>query len=62
MLRKVNSPNKVCAGPLQLEKLEHEPCSEFGWKSWKTIAFSPALDGKAGMLFLCLIIINSIIR
>ena len=25
--------------------------SEFGWNSWKTIGFSPALTGKAGVLF-----------
>jgi len=25
--------------------------SEFGWKSWKTIGFSPALAGKAGIFF-----------
>ena len=24
-------------------KLENEPFSEFGWKSWKTIGVSPAL-------------------
>jgi len=35
---------------------------EFAWKSWKTIGFSPALAGKAGILFLGLIMINSIIR
>ena len=29
---------------------------EFNWKSWKTIGFSPALAGKAGILFLGLII------
>ena len=39
--------------------LGNGPFSEFGWK---TIAFSPALAGKAGSLFLCLIIINGIIR
>ena len=32
-----------------LEKLENEPFSEFGWKSWKTIGFSHALAGKAGV-------------
>ena len=36
--------------------------SKFVWKSWKTMRFSPALAGKAGNLFLSLIIINSIIR
>jgi len=36
--------------------------SEFGSKSWKTVGFSPALAGKAGILFLGLIIGNSIIR
>ena len=44
-----------------LEKLENEPFSEFGWKSWKVIGFSLALAGKAGILFLGLII-NGIIR
>ena len=33
-----------------LEKLENEPFSEFDWKSWKTIGFSAALAGKAGIL------------
>ena len=42
--------------------LENELFSEFGWKSWKTIGFSPALTGKAGILFLGLIIINGTIR
>ena len=37
------------------------PFSEFDWKSWKTIGFSPALAGKAGMLYLGLIILDSII-
>ena len=32
-------------------KLENEPFSEFGWKSWKIIGFSPDLAGKAGILF-----------
>ena len=45
-----------------LEKLENEPFSEFDWKSWKAIGFSPALAGKAGILFLGLIIISSIIK
>ena len=36
--------------------------SEFDWNSWKTIGFSPALPEKAGILFLGLIVINSIIR
>ena len=36
--------------------------SEFGLKSWKNIGLSPALAGKAGILFLGLIILNSIIR
>jgi len=45
-----------------LEKLENELFSEFDWKSWKAIGFSPALAGKAGILFLGLIIISSIIR
>ena len=45
-----------------LEKLENEPFSEFGWKNWETIGFSPALAGKAGILFLGLITINNIIR
>ena len=35
-----------------LEKLEKEPFSEFGWKSWKIIGFSHALAGKGGILFL----------
>ena len=35
-----------------LEKLENEPFSEF---SLKTIGFSPALAGKAGLIFLGLI-------
>ena len=38
------------------------PFSEFGWNSWKTIGFSPALAGKAGILFLGLILISGIIR
>ena len=37
---------------LRLDKLENEPFSEFGLKSWKMIGFSPALAGKAGILFL----------
>ena len=44
----------VAGCPLQLEeleKLENELFSEFGWKSWKIIGFSPDLAGKAGMLF-----------
>ena len=45
-----------------LEKLENEPFSEFGWKSWKTMCFSPALAGKAGILFLGPVIIKGIIR
>jgi len=36
--------------------------SEFGWNSWKTIGFSSALAGKAGILLFGLIIINGIIR
>jgi len=46
-----------------LEKLENEHFSEFGWKSRKTIGFSPALAGKAGVFFsfLGLIMINGII-
>ena len=37
--------------------------SEFGWKSWKTIGFHPALAGKAGLSFLgLLIIIKGIVR
>jgi len=44
-----------------LEKLENEHFSEFGWKSRKTIGFSPALAGKAGILFLGLLIIIEII-
>jgi len=54
--------------PLRLEKLEmlenleNEPISEFGWKSWETIGFPPALIGRARILFLGLITINSIIR
>ena len=31
-------------------KLENEPFSEFGCKSWKIVGFSPALTGKAGIL------------
>ena len=64
----LNSPkypfkiDQIAGYPLWLEKLENEPFSEFDWKSWKTIGFSPALPGKAGILFLGLIIINSIIR
>jgi len=58
--------HKVIAGfPLLLEsreKLENEPLSEFGWKSWKTLCFSPTLAGKAGILFLGPIIIKGIIR
>jgi len=38
------------------------PFSEFGWKNWKTIGFSPVSAGKAGILFMVLIIINDIIR
>ena len=51
--------------PLQLEmleKVENEPFSEFGWKSWETIIFSPTLAGKARILFLSVSIINGIIR
>jgi len=48
--------------PLWLEMLENERFSECGWKSWKTLGFSSALGGKAGILFLGLIIINSIIE
>ena len=40
----------------------NEPFSEFGWKNCKTISFSPALAGKAGILFLVLVMINNIIR
>ena len=47
---------------LWLEKRENEPFPEFDWKSCKTIDFSPALAGRAGILFLGLIISNSIIR
>jgi len=47
---------------LQLEKLENGPFSESGWKSWNTIGFSPALAGKAGILFFDLIVIDCIIR
>ena len=36
--------------PLQLEMLENEPFSNFGWKSWKTVGFSSALAGKAEIL------------
>ena len=43
-------------------KLENELFSEFGWKTWKTIGFSPALVGKAGILALGLMIISAIIR
>jgi len=43
--------------PLRLEMLENEPFSEFDWNTWKTIGFSPALAGKAGILFLDVIII-----
>ena len=32
-----------------LGKLENEPFPEFDWKSWKTIGFSRALAGKAGI-------------
>ena len=46
--------------PLRLEKLENEPFSELGWKSWKTIGFSSALAGQAEFV-LGLIIINRII-
>jgi len=45
-----------------LEKLEDVPFSEHCWKSCKTIGFSPALAGKAGFLFLGLMIIKSIIK
>ena len=45
-----------------LEKLENEPFSEFGWKSWETIIFSPTLAGKARILFLGVSISNGIIR
>ena len=46
----------------KLELLEFEPVSEFGWKSWKAIGSSPALAGKAGILFLGLIASNGINR
>ena len=39
---------KFTGCPLRLVKLENEPFSEFGWKSWKTIR-SPDLAGKAGI-------------
>ena len=42
--------------------VEIEPFSEFGWKNWKTISFSPALVGKARILVLGQIMINSIIK
>ena len=45
-----------------LEKLENEPFSAFGWKSWETIGFSPALAGKARILFFGLIVMNGTIR
>ena len=45
-----------------LEKLENEPFSEFGWKSLRTIDFSTALTGKAGVLFLGLVRIHGIFR
>jgi len=45
-----------------LEKLKNEPFSESGWKSWKTIGFSPTLAGKTEILFLGLTISNSFIR
>ena len=51
--------------PLQLdklEKLENEPFSEFVRKSVKIIGFFPAVAGKAGILFLGLMIIGDIIR
>ena len=39
-------------GSLEMpDKLENEPLSEFRWNSWKAIGFSPALAGKAGILF-----------
>ena len=43
-------------------KLENEPFLEFGWKSRKAIGFSPALAGKAGNIFLGLVIFNGSIR
>ena len=43
-------------------KAGNEPFSEFGGKSSKTIGFSPALAGQAGILFLSLVIMNSIVR
>ena len=45
-----------------MENLENEPFSEFGWRGWKTIGFSPALAEKAGILFLDKLIINGSIR
>ena len=36
--------------------------SDFDWKCWKTIGFSPVLAGKAGISVLGLIIVNTIIR
>ena len=44
---------------LRLEMLEDEPFPEFDLKNWRIIGFSPALAGKAGILFLCYIIFNS---
>ena len=58
----VENFRKITGCPLLLEKLENEPFSEFGWNSWKTIGFSPTLAGKGGILFLGLIVINTIIR
>ena len=43
-------------------KAGNEPFSEFGWKSWKTIGFSPALAGKARILFLGLIILTALLN
>ena len=45
-----------------LKKLENDFFSEFHWKSWKAIGFSPALAGKAGILFLGLIIFSGSMR
>ena len=52
--------NKYHTGcPLWLEKLENEPFYQI-WLE-KLVGFSPALAGKAGILFLSLVIINSIV-
>ena len=50
-------------GQLQSVHSSCKSCfSEFGWKSWKTIGFSLAIAGNSGIVFLDLMVSDSIIR